>query len=39
MEVPFDPEKCTGCGLCVQVCPVRAMSVAFDTEARAALPA
>jgi ferredoxin len=30
MEVIFDPEKCTACGLCVAGCPVRAMKISFD---------
>jgi NAD-dependent dihydropyrimidine dehydrogenase PreA subunit len=30
MAVLFDPEKCTACGLCVPVCPVRAMEVSLD---------
>jgi NAD-dependent dihydropyrimidine dehydrogenase PreA subunit len=30
MAVIFAPDRCTGCGLCVTVCPVRAMEVSFD---------
>jgi NAD-dependent dihydropyrimidine dehydrogenase PreA subunit len=30
MAVIFDPEKCSGCGLCVTVCPVKAMEVSLD---------
>jgi ferredoxin len=37
MEVLFDPEKCTGCGLCVTGCPVRAMEVSFDEIVEEAL--
>lgn len=29
MAVLFNPEKCTGCGLCVTACPVRAMEVSL----------
>ncbi|MDP3479038.1 MAG: 4Fe-4S binding protein [Desulfoprunum sp.] len=32
MEVIFDPQKCTGCSLCVPVCPVRAMEVSLAEE-------
>ncbi len=27
MEVIFDPEKCSGCELCVKGCPTRAMAI------------
>jgi NAD-dependent dihydropyrimidine dehydrogenase PreA subunit len=27
MKVLFDPEKCSGCEICVSACPVRAMEV------------
>jgi ferredoxin len=27
MEVIFDPEKCSGCELCVKGCPTRAMTI------------
>jgi Fe-S-cluster-containing hydrogenase component 2 len=30
MAVIFDAEKCSGCGLCVAVCPVKAMEVSLD---------
>ncbi|MCA1765522.1 MAG: 4Fe-4S binding protein [Desulfobulbaceae bacterium] len=26
----FNPEICSGCGLCVAVCPVRAMAVSLE---------
>jgi ferredoxin len=32
MEVLFDPDKCTACGLCVQVCPARAMEICLDRD-------
>ncbi|PKN22240.1 MAG: hypothetical protein CVU68_04790, partial [Deltaproteobacteria bacterium HGW-Deltaproteobacteria-3] len=28
--VLFDEEKCTACGLCVSVCPARAMEVSLN---------
>ena len=28
--VLFDPETCSGCGLCVTLCPVRAMEVSLE---------
>jgi NAD-dependent dihydropyrimidine dehydrogenase PreA subunit len=30
MAVLFNPEKCSGCGLCVTVCPVKAMEVSLE---------
>jgi len=30
MAVQIDGEKCTGCGLCVDVCPVEAISLEND---------
>jgi Fe-S-cluster-containing hydrogenase component 2 len=30
MAVIFDAEKCSGCGLCVTICPVKAMAVSLD---------
>ena len=30
MAVQIDQEKCTGCGLCVNVCPVQAISLEND---------
>ncbi|NOR22834.1 MAG: 4Fe-4S dicluster domain-containing protein, partial [Desulforhopalus sp.] len=30
MAIVFDAEKCVGCGLCVPICPVRAMEVSLD---------
>lgn len=32
MSVVFDAEKCTGCSLCVPICPVRAMEVSLDDD-------
>jgi Fe-S-cluster-containing hydrogenase component 2 len=32
MEVVFDPDKCTGCSLCVPICPVRAMEISLGQE-------
>jgi Fe-S-cluster-containing hydrogenase component 2 len=32
MAVIFDAEKCTGCGLCVPICPVRAMEVSLNDD-------
>jgi L-aspartate semialdehyde sulfurtransferase ferredoxin len=32
MAVVFDAEKCTGCGLCVPICPVRAMEVSLNDD-------
>jgi ferredoxin len=32
MEVIFAPEKCTACGLCVSVCPARAMEVSLNGD-------
>ncbi|MEA1867063.1 MAG: 4Fe-4S binding protein [Thermodesulfobacteriota bacterium] len=32
MEVIFDPKECTGCELCVAVCPVRAMEIRFSKD-------
>ena len=30
MAVQINQEKCTGCGLCVEVCPVEAISMEND---------
>ena len=30
MAVQIDEEKCTGCGACVEVCPVEALKVEDD---------
>jgi Fe-S-cluster-containing hydrogenase component 2 len=32
MSVIFDAEKCTGCSLCVPLCPVRAMEVSLGDD-------
>jgi len=32
MAVIFDAEKCTGCSLCVPICPVRAMAVSLNGD-------
>ena len=32
MAVIFDAEKCTGCSLCVPICPVRAMEVSLNDD-------
>lgn len=32
MSVVFDAEKCTGCSLCVPICPVRAMEVSLNGD-------
>jgi len=32
MAVVFDAEKCTGCSLCVPICPVRAMAVSLNGD-------
>lgn len=36
MAVLFDPEKCTGCMVCVTLCPVRAMDVSLRKKEYAA---
>lgn len=33
MAAEVDSDKCTGCGLCVEVCPVEAIKVADDDVA------
>ena len=30
MAAKVDPEKCTGCGSCVEVCPVEAIKIEDD---------
>jgi Fe-S-cluster-containing hydrogenase component 2 len=32
MSIVFDAEKCTGCSLCVPICPVRAMEVSLEDK-------
>lgn len=32
MSIVFDAEKCTGCSLCVPICPVRAMEVSLKDD-------
>lgn len=38
MAVLFDPEKCTGCMVCVTLCPVRAMDVSLAKKEDGATP-
>jgi ferredoxin len=33
MAVKIDKETCTGCGACVDVCPVEAISMSDDSKA------
>ncbi len=30
MAIKIDEDKCTGCGACIQICPVNALSMQHD---------